>query len=367
MSDNSTAATGNLLTVVHGFGTCLASTAAIAQVKKHRKGLVHVLTPYDDILQGLEFVDRYYPHCPLPYFWEDHQGFEIWSQTPYFRLAFRRGQEHIVDAWCQTWGVPAVTDRRGIIRLFQGEIDQATQYLAEIKAKNKGKPIVVFQPFGGTSLKDPNRALNLMAPRQIRDLPMDIAQEIATSLIKRDCIVLQLSLPTERELDGTFKIILRNQNNQPVVTPIRLWFAILAQCDYFLGIDSFGQHAWAALSRLPGRDDKQKHKSVVLWGATNPNSFSYQIHKDLTVSAKCETPHCMRPFVAVPDTVGEDSQWRCPYGEKCMKFKPSDVVDALLGPAEEEGKPGKKKGKRDEKPADPDPAPAPAAEPEATP
>lgn len=308
-----------------GLGKNIAATAVLKQIKKvHPSSVVHLCASYPDVFRGLSFVDRSYPQGPLPYFSQDHSDFDFLSQEPYHRVAFREGREHIVEAWCRSFGVEPPKDFAGVIKLNEQEHQAAMQL---VRTVDRSKPWVAFQPFGGVSFHNPAAAGDPLAPKQVRDIPVPVAQEIVRKLTEKGCVVFQFSLPTEAKLEGVINFDLgKNEKGEPNIMHPRVMFAILNLCQYFIGIDSSCQHAWAALGKPAG-------KSVVLWGATKSENFSYPCHKNLSL-AKCPTPACGRPNNAFPDIVDGGNVWSCPNERACMGFDPGEVVAVLNIPAQ---------------------------------
>lgn len=322
-----------LVSIVGGMGLHIAATAALASLRKTQKdATIHVVQAYQDVLLGLDSYDRIYGDMGLPYFSEDHEEFEMIQGHPYAMRDFRQGHKHIVDAWCEILGVPIPNDKSGFLRVREGDLETANRFIEQIKKQFPGKPIVAFQPFGGTSFYDAGAALDMMRPRMARDLPLDLATDIANKITEAGAVVVQIGLPTERQPGkNCLRFDLgKDQQGNPVIGPPQFWFAALKLCDHFVGVDSFAQHAWAALNKPTGKkDEEQKKRSVVLWGATKPQSFSYPCHTDLEVPTPCKTPHCGRPYVGIPDLIGRNAQWECQREKKCMNFKGDDVVKAL--------------------------------------
>lgn len=311
-----------LIRLPGGLGKQVAATAFLrAWKEQHPESICHVESSYPDVFRGLPFVVRTYTlGQPRPYDYDEHRHFEVWAHEPYLRLAFRQGFEHLVEAFCRGVGVEPPKDKRGILILSDQEKEAAARITAQV---DPSRPWIAFQPWGGNSFYTPETAQDPLRPRQVRDLPTDIAQGIVDELVATGAIVIQISLPTERRLD---KVIYLDAGQQPdgkpgIMNP-RLVIAILDRCSKFIGVDSFGQHAWAALGKPAGA-------SVVLWGGTNPQNFSYPCHKNLVLAA-CETLHCGRPDLALPDIVDGHNVWICPHSGACMKHSPRTAVQALL-------------------------------------
>jgi len=311
-----------------GLGKQIAATAFLrAWRDANPRGALHVNTPYPDVFRNMPWINRTYPlGQAIPYFAEEHRGFEFFAGEPYHRLPFRQGKEHIVEAYCRSLGIEPPKDLRGLLKITDQEHEAAMRLMAQV---DRGRPWIAFQPWGGTSFYDPGRAQDLLNPKQVRDLPADVAQAIVDRLVDRGNIVVQFSLPTERRLDKTIWIDLgQDERGQPRVMAPRVLFAVLNLCEFFVGIDSSLQHAWAALRKPAG-------KSAVLWGATKPANFSYPCHKDLSVeNPPCGTPHCSRPDMAFGDIVDGNNVWQCSHDRACMNHNPDLVVETLLGKRE---------------------------------
>lgn len=300
-----------------GMGRNVAATAVAKRIKEQYAGCtLHVVASYPDIFVGLPFVDRVYPMTPnpLPDFYDNHREFDMLETEPYVDLQYRKGNQHLIDVWCRRLGLDLPTERRGIVELHDGsEVEWAKRTIASM---NLGRtPVLVFQPFGGTSFHDAGAAQDVMRPLQVRGLAAERANEIAVKLNSQGIAVVQMSLPTEPQLPSTLKL---NLPQGQVMNP-RLLLALLKQADGLLGIDSFAQHAWAALG---------KSNAVVLWGATNPTNLGYSSNTNMARKSACATPHCNRPDSYMGDVMGNGQPWRCP-NPTCMNYDVDEVVQAV--------------------------------------
>lgn len=308
-----------------GMGKQIAATAYLQAVRDQLgpEAHIHVVTSYPDVFKRLPCLTPgriYQMGQPVPYLREVHKEFQILNGEPYLRLAFRRGEEHLVDAFCRANGITPPQKLTGTLKLTDKEHATAEQLLSRV---DRSKKWVAFQPFGGTSFHNPADAADHLRPKQCRDLPRDIAQTVVDRLHQAGHVVIQISLPTEPRLEKTVCFDLGvDEKQQPKVLHPRALFAILNMCQYFIGIDSFAQHAWAALGKKAG-------DSVVLWGATKPKNFSYACHKDLVVDNPCDDPHCSRPDMALGDICDGNNIWQCPDDGPCMRFNPETIIREL--------------------------------------
>lgn len=296
-----------------GMGRQIVATAVAKQIKaKYPDCVLHVLTSYPEAFAGLPFVDKYFGGH-IPYFYDEHKDFEVLRAEPYLDLAYRSGREHLIDVWCRLLGVDAPKQKAGVLALDLHEKATGEKILGQVP---QGKKIVAIQWQGGTSYMHADQAQDPTRVKHYRDLSREAAQEIVSELGKLGYLVLQISLPSEPQLDGAFTLD-RNQ----VVNP-RYVFAVLERCHGLVAIDSFAQHAWTALG---------KEKAVVLWGGTNPSTLGYSGNCNLTSAPGKECPaiHCGRPDTYMGDVTGNGRVWTCPRKAACMGFDPKMVVEAV--------------------------------------
>ena len=269
---------------------------------------IHSRTSWPDVMRGNKDVSRFFdPNELPPYFAEDHEKFEVLAGEPYNRLPYREGDEHIIASWCAMAGIPAPKEIRGYLRILEPEHRQALQVMRTV---SKAGRWIAFQPWGGHG----------NPVQQARSLPVDIAQEIVNKLAEKGYIVIQFSAPHEIQLEKTIRLDPgKDQQGNQQAFEARTLFGIMNLCDGFVGIDSFGQHAWTALGKKNG---------VVVWGATRPANLGYPTNRNLSAET-CPTPGCNRPSI-LGDMVGGRKPWTCPNGEKCMSaFSPGRIVEEL--------------------------------------
>jgi ADP-heptose:LPS heptosyltransferase len=125
------------------------------------------------------------------------------------------------------------------------------------------KKIVVFQPFGSEARFQNNDVVDPSA----RSLNLKTTQAILNRLKRENCQVIiyeNRDFPCIDEKEFSF---MKNLNYRESA-------ALIANCDYFIGIDSSGQHVAHALDK-PG---------TTFFGGTNPVSFGYP--DDFSIFAK---------------------------------------------------------------------------------
>lgn len=128
----------------------------------------------------------------------------------------------------------------------------AKNTIADLKAVQKKQKTVIFQPFGRGAKLD-------------RELVYD---EEARSLSQRDYLYLVKKLAQRYNMIffGEQQFQLKADTfAQKYTCDLRQWAALIAECDYFVGVDSVGQHM-ARAAGTPGS---------VIFGSTYPINTSY--------------------------------------------------------------------------------------------
>ena len=231
-----------------GIGKHIAATAVVENINKNypdRKLIV--ICPYPEVFLNNTFVHRVYRSNTAQYFYEDFiknkdtifLGNEVYQSNEYVVQ-----NKHLVESWCNMFNLKYTNENP---RLFLNDaemIDAARKY-------NRNKPILVLQTNGGGEGSGYSWS---------RDLPPFLAQDIINSLKDRYHIY-HIARQDQQSYENVEKI---NANWREI-------FALLMLSQKRLFIDSFAQHACAALM-LP---------SVVCWIGTSPDKLGYNIHKNI--------------------------------------------------------------------------------------
>lgn len=150
--------------------------------------------------------------------------------------------------------------------------------------------------------------------QQKRTLPVDSAQKIADNLKDKGYCVWSIQYPQQIQLSNVNIPLMDIKNNNPILMSQRYLFALIKLCKTTICIDSFVQHACAALNK----------KAIVLWGGTNPQNLGYKEHQNIFQEV-CPTPFCSRPNSFLFDGEHMGNVWECPYDEKCLEYKPEKI------------------------------------------
>lgn len=234
-----------------GIGKHIAATAVAECIKKNYpdRNLI-VVCPYPEVFLNNHFVYRVYRSNTVQYFYNDfikdkdviYFGNEVYQSNEYVAQ-----NKHLIRSWCEMFGLKYNNEQPSLY------INQVEIYDAQTKYQ-KEKPILVIQPNGGAE-GQPNSNYSWS-----RDLPPFLTEKIVKELSKK-YQVYHLCRPNQLKFEGSEQLSL----------PWRDSFALLILAKGRLLIDSYAQHAAAALG-LP---------SVVCWIGTKPEKLGYNLHKNI--------------------------------------------------------------------------------------
>jgi hypothetical protein len=131
------------------------------------------------------------------------------------------------------------------------------EYINGLSRLNKAKKTVCLQPFGSTA----NLINNQIVDNSIRSLSIENTSLIINILKKHNYDIVLMEYRNVPSIDYN-KIISFNNLHY------RDWFSIIANCDYFIGVDSSGQHI-ARSFNIPG---------TIFMGGTSKVNVSYEDH-----------------------------------------------------------------------------------------
>ena len=278
-----------------GIGKHIAATAVAENINKNypdRKLIV--ICPYPEVFLNNPFVHRIYRSNTAQYFHEDFikdkdvifLGNEVYQYHSYVVE-----KKHLIEAWCNMFGLKYTGENPRLFLNYAEVIDVAKKY-------NKNKPLFILQSNGGGDTNHYNWA---------RDLPEFLVKDLIN------------------ELKDTYHIyhIARNdqisyKNTEKISTHWRELFCLISLSQKRLFIDSFAQHASAALG-LP---------STVCWISTNPDHLGYNIHKNILAKdhAKIFT-HNIDGIVMEKEFAGLPHQ--CNYNI-LQAFNKEEILSTLL-------------------------------------
>jgi len=273
------------LELTGGLGKNIAFTAVLPFMESKPT----ILCSFPVVFDNNPFVERVVP-WPSPDF-EILDRFDIKKVEPYHLASYRRGEISLIEASARACDVDIPEGARPSIFLTDQEKKDARAYL-----NRKGRPAILFQPFGAsTNLADPS------SPGS-RSLNKDQALEIATFLGKFGTVLV---------LRGLNQPFLQGFEHPDL--DLRFVISLVKEADAFVGVDSWLNHAAAALNK----------KGFFIFMSTDPAQLSYPIHTIVQPSRQCQMFPCRRPWPGVPDN------FICPFGLKCHKFESSVIFPEL--------------------------------------
>ena len=140
--------------------------------------------------------------------------------------------------------------------LHSNEITTVTKMIDDAKKQKKRKKFVVYQPFGSGIQLVNNRPFDASG----RSLDVDDSLNLGY-LLSQDAVVLYFGPSEFIHPKDNFMLNTKNMNG----ADLRFYMAMISQCDYFVGVDSVGQHMARAFDK-PG---------VIVMGSTFEKNVSY--------------------------------------------------------------------------------------------
>lgn len=200
---------------------------------------IHQKNLFQDIVVNRQLV------CPEPYYLHDYYNQKI-SLTQAFDREINQTENH------SDLSKP---------KLYLSSFEKASinRIIDELKQKYQKNKLVVFQPYGS--------GMQLLHGQPFdnshRSLKPDHYLRIAQYLNSKDCLIVFFGPAELRHPNDTFCADLSQFNPD-----LRMFAALISQCDYFVGCDSVGQHMAHAFGK-PGS---------VFMGSTFEINVSYAKH-----------------------------------------------------------------------------------------
>ena len=241
-----------------GLGKNLAATAVAKCIKNNysdRKLIV--VCPYSDVFMNLPYVDRVYQLGNTSYFYQNYienQDSLIFSNEPYLTTDHIHKKLPLIQSWCKMYNLKYSGETPDLI------FNTLQKNISKNVWKKDDKPIMVIHTNGG--LIKPDAKPYMWA----RDIPFAIAQKIADKYHK-EYTIYQCTKVNSPKLENANVIQWDDKTRLSTLE----FLSIILHSEKRVLIDSCLQHAAAALN-LP---------SVVLWNATSPKVFGYDIHTNI--------------------------------------------------------------------------------------
>jgi hypothetical protein len=281
-----------------GLGKHIAATAVAKTIKNNYKDRkLIIVCSYPEIFINLPYVWRVYRNGTTSYFYDDFvkdKDSLIFKHEPYFTTDHIHGKLPLIQNWCNLYGLN-----------WLGEMPEVKFNLREQMVFQKKwareKPIFLIQTNGGPLLDQP------FPYSWTRDMPPLLSKSIVDHF-KKDYHIIQICR-NELNFIGDVEV-----QSQPMSNMELLY--LLTMSEKRLLIDSSLQHGAAAL-KLP---------STVLWVATNPKIFGYDLHDNISANISKNIP---LPDSYLFDYNFHGSLHECPIFEGDILFDFDKIINSL--------------------------------------
>ncbi|MBS1586693.1 MAG: hypothetical protein JSS82_14250 [Bacteroidetes bacterium] len=279
-----------------GIGKSVAATAVCKAIKKqYPNDRLIVVTGYPEVFLCNPHVDKALNFNNLNYFYSDYiegQKVKMMVHNPYLETNFIMEQGHLIKVWCEMFGIQYDGE---MPELFINNREQ--QFFGKNFSSNK--PILVVQTNGGGA-GQPNKY------SWTRDLPINTAQTVVNAFVSQYNVV---HIRREDQL--------ALQNTTPVQMEFRALAVLIQMSAKRLFIDSFAQHAAAALG-MP---------SVVCWVGNKPSQFGYDMHTNIIAHEPTLKPELRHSVYSRYNISGTPTEF--PYNNEGEIFSAEEIIAAL--------------------------------------
>jgi hypothetical protein len=278
-----------------GMGKCIMATAVCTAIKKkYPESNLIVVSGYPDVFLNNKEVHRSFVFNGLSYFYDEYidgKEFLIFANDPYLETGHIRQDEHLLKTWCEMFGLEYAGEQPAIY-LTQREV----QYFQNKFASEK--PIMLLQTNGGAQTEHKYS--------WARDLPSAAVVKIIEQF-KDDYAIAHIRREDQLSYNDTI----------PVTDSFRALCILLAMSSKRLLIDSFAQHAAAAL-QLP---------STVCWVSNKPEVFGYDLHDNILANEFTTKPELRNSYLSKFNIAGDLIEF--PYNSEDEIFNVEAIVESL--------------------------------------
>jgi len=225
----------------------------------------------------------------------------IITPEPYRVPAYFRQEISLVEAF--DFEINGTTDHSdlGIPRLVFNKAEEkwAANTVADVKQQQQKAKTIVVQPFG--------RGATLDRADVVDNASRSLSPDAYISLVKKLSVNYNMVFFGEPQLQivtDTFTVKLPN------TTDLRMWAALIECADYFVGVDSVGQHMARAVG-TPG---------TVIFGSTFPVNTSYPDYFQIIEKSGEKKYSPIR-------ITGLDSVLADRYNDRMMDFDENEIID----------------------------------------
>jgi hypothetical protein len=230
----------------------------------------------------------------LSYFYDEYidgKDFLIFANDPYLETGHIRQDEHLLKTWCEMFGLEYAGEKP-VINLTTREV----QYFQNKFGSEK--PILLLQTNGGAQTDHKYS--------WARDLPSAAVVKVIEHF-KNDYAIAHIKREDQLSYNDTI----------PVTDTFRALCILLAMSSKRLLIDSFAQHAAAALE-LP---------ATVCWVSNKPEVFGYDLHDNILANEFTTKPELRNAYLSKFNIAGELIEF--PYNSEDEIFNVEAIIESL--------------------------------------
>lgn len=251
---------------------------------------------------GTELQDLVYDPTHKGLFKDIIKPSQLITLEPYHEWGYYNQQKSLTESFDKLInGTDGHSDlNRPKIVLSKTEEINALSIIKKAQEEGKKKRTIVFQPFGRSAVQHESG---------------HVIDQSSRSLSTNDYFYISEALRRHYNVIGFTEIKFDNDKNVKVEADLRHWAAIIEAADYFVGVDSCGQHMAYSFNK-PG--------SVIL-GSTFAENISYPKHFNII-----EKPNNYFEKVYSPIRItSRDGEFADRLNDKCMDFT-EDELDGIV-------------------------------------
>lgn len=280
-----------------GIGKCILGTAvckAFAEQIPNKK--LVVVSGYPEVFLNNPYVYRSFSFTNIQYFYDEYikdRDTEIFVHNPYGTSDFVYKRKHIIQIWCELFGLKYDVSYHPQIFITQREQDFFSRQV------NVDKPIFLLQTNGGAD----NQSVKYS---WARDIPIALAQKVV-NFYSSDYSILHVRRSDQFSLENTIQ----------VTASFRELCVYATLSSKRLLMDSFLHHLCSSL-HLP---------STVLWIVNSPIVFGYNFNDNIVSKPFTNKPELRGSFLQEFNIAGEPLEF--PYHSEDEIFDLNEVVQSL--------------------------------------
>jgi hypothetical protein len=278
-----------------GLGKSIMATAVCSAIKKkYPEANLIVVSAYADVYLNNPNVHRAYNFGGVSYFYDefiDGKEFKVFANDPYLETAHVKQNEHLIKTWCEMFDIPYNGEQPELFLTEREKQFYENKFVAD-------KPIMVIQTNGGAQTEHKYS--------WARDIPSTAVIKVIEHF-KDDYYIAHIRREDQLAYDNTI----------PVTDSFRGLCILLALSSKRLLIDSFAQHAAAALNL----------SSTVCWIANKPKVFGYDLHDNIQANVFTNKPELRNAYLSKFNIAGDLIEF--PYNSENEIFNVEAIIESL--------------------------------------